>query len=104
MDPKDKDEVSDYTKLNGVKIKMDHYSMLQTDKPTKEPMSLYSTFYLRITVVPDSKELITNVYLGKPGLGGSESIIRRAQKWGISSTQVKGGFFNRQYFRPISSD
>ena len=57
-----------------------------------------------ITVVPDSKELITNVYLGQPvvkqhdGSGVSESIIDELNKWGISSTQVEGGSFDGQYF------
>ena len=57
-----------------------------------------------ITVVPDSKDLITNVYLGQPvvkqqdGSGISDSIIAEMNKWGISSTQIERGFFDGQYF------
>ena len=56
------------------------------------------------TVVPDSKDLITNVYLGQPvvkqhdGPGISQSIIDELGKWGISSTQIEGASFDGQYF------
>lgn len=57
-----------------------------------------------ITVVPDSKELLKNVYLVKPvvkqhdGSGVAESIVDELKRWGITSTQVEGVSFDGQYF------
>ena len=75
---------------------------IQADKGTNCHRTRQFTSVIKL--VPDSKEVITNVYLGQPvvmqhdGSRISESIIDEHKKGGISSTQVKGGSFDRQYF------
>ena len=53
-----------------------------------------------VTVVPDSPELLTYIYLGQPvvkkhdGPGITESIVEELTSWNIQGDQIEGG----QYF------
>ena len=75
---------------------------LQADKGTNCRRTRQFTSI--VTVVPDTKDLLTNIYLGQPvvklhdGPGISQSIIDELTKWGIVSSQIEGASFDGQYF------
>ena len=75
---------------------------IQADKGTNNHR--IRQFTSVVTVVPDSSNLISFVYLGQPvvshhdGEGISCSIIGQLESWGVQSDQVEGGTFDGQYF------
>ena len=57
-----------------------------------------------VTIVPESPNSLTVVYLGQPvvknhdGPGITDSIVSELKLWSISGEQVEGGSFDGQYF------
>ena len=75
---------------------------IQADKGTNQHRTRQFTSI--VTVVPDSPNLLTFVFLGQPvvlrhdGEGISECIIDELEKWKIKPEQCEGGSFDGQYF------